>query len=76
MTVAGKNCIRYTYTYDGTSDTYDVYDGNLTLKFTESYDGYTNTTEFIKYETVNTFSADVQSIVTASGISTYTPPAE
>ena len=42
----------------------------------ESYDGYTNTTEFIKYETVNTFSADVQSIVTASGISTYTPLAE
>lgn len=76
VTVAGKNCTRYTYTYDGTSHTYDVYDGNLTLKFIESYDGYTNTVEFTKFDAVNAFSADIQSLVTASGIGSYTPTAE
>ena len=76
VTVAGKNCTRYTYTYDGTSYTYDVYDGNLTLKFIESYDGYTNTVEFTKFDAVNAFSADIQSLVTASGIGSYTPTAE
>ena len=73
VTVAGKDCVEYTYAYDETTYTYAVYDGHLTLKFQESRDGYTTTVEFIKYETVNAFSADVQSIIDASGIADYTP---
>ena len=76
VTVAGQNCTQYTYTCDGTTYTYDVYDNSLTLKRVESYDGYTNVVEFVDYDTITALSVEVQSIVNASGINTYEPPTE
>ena len=76
VTVGGKTCTEYTYAYEGTTYTYAVYDGNLTLKYSESYDGYDMTVEFTGFEAATAFTADVQTIINASGIHSYTPEAE
>lgn len=76
VTVAGKNCQQYTYQYDDRTYTYAVYDNSLTLKYVQKDEWGESITEFLNYDEISAFSAEAQSLIDASGIASYVPPAE
>ena len=76
VTVAGKNCQQYTYQYDGRTYTYAVYNNSLTLKYVQKDEWGESITEFLNYDEISAFSAEAQSLIDASGIASYVPPAE
>ena len=60
----------------GRTYTYAVYDNSLTLKYVQKDEWGESITEFLNYDEISAFSAEAQSLIDASGIASYVPPAE